>query len=112
LVANNVATFQRFHTNGFILVDALLGYDLGRASSSLEAGAWPLMLPICWTRRISAPALLTTAAIMAHHARWLGRSAIAGKSRRLDVAIKEKHGRQLARFFVRGRPCPTLLRHS
>jgi len=40
LVANNVATFQRFHTNGFILVDALLGYDLGRASSSLEG--WSL----------------------------------------------------------------------
>ena len=40
LVANNVATFQRFHTHGFILVDALLGYDLGRASSSLEG--WSL----------------------------------------------------------------------
>lgn len=36
LVVNNVTTFQRFHTDGFMLVDALLGYDLGKVSPSLE----------------------------------------------------------------------------
>lgn len=35
-IINNVTTFQRFHTKGFALVDALLGYDLGRASRTLE----------------------------------------------------------------------------
>jgi iron complex outermembrane receptor protein len=35
-VINNVTTFQRFHTNGFVLVDALVGYDLGQASKGLE----------------------------------------------------------------------------
>lgn len=35
-VINNVTTFQRFHTNGFVLVDALVAYDLGEASSGLE----------------------------------------------------------------------------
>lgn len=42
LVVNNVTTFQRFHTDGFILVDALLGYDLGKASPSLDG--WSLAL--------------------------------------------------------------------
>jgi iron complex outermembrane receptor protein len=40
LVVNNVTTFQRFHTDGFILVDALIGYDLGKANASLEG--WSL----------------------------------------------------------------------
>lgn len=35
-VINNVTTFQRFHTNGFVLVDALVAYDLGQASPGLE----------------------------------------------------------------------------
>ncbi|MCJ8157217.1 TonB-dependent siderophore receptor [Sphingomonas sp. LaA6.9] len=35
-VINGVTTFQRFHTDGFVLVDALLGYDLGRVSTALE----------------------------------------------------------------------------
>lgn len=35
-VINGVTTFRRFHTDGFVLVDALLGYDLGRASTALE----------------------------------------------------------------------------
>jgi iron complex outermembrane receptor protein len=35
-VINNVTTFQRFHTDGFVLVDALLGYDLGHASRALN----------------------------------------------------------------------------
>ncbi|MFZ2997105.1 TonB-dependent siderophore receptor [Sphingobium sp.] len=30
-VINNVTTFRRFHTDGFILVDALIGYDLSKA---------------------------------------------------------------------------------
>lgn len=29
-IINNVTTFQRFHTDGFILVDALIGYDLAK----------------------------------------------------------------------------------
>ncbi len=35
-VINNVTTFQRFHTDGFILVDALVGYDLGAAKTELK----------------------------------------------------------------------------
>jgi iron complex outermembrane receptor protein len=35
-VINGVTTFQRFRTNGFVLVDALLGYDLGAASEGLN----------------------------------------------------------------------------
>lgn len=35
-VINNVTTFQRFRTNDFVLVDALVAYDLGEASSDLE----------------------------------------------------------------------------
>jgi iron complex outermembrane receptor protein len=35
-VINNVTTFQRFRTNGFVLVDALLGYDLGETSPGLK----------------------------------------------------------------------------
>ncbi|PVM83454.1 TonB-dependent siderophore receptor [Caulobacter endophyticus] len=35
-VINNVTTFQRFHTDGFILVDALVGYDLGAVSADLK----------------------------------------------------------------------------
>ncbi len=35
-VINNVATFQRFRTGAFTLVDALLGYDLGKVSPSLD----------------------------------------------------------------------------
>ncbi|QNQ07929.1 TonB-dependent siderophore receptor [Sphingomonas alpina] len=35
-VINNVTTFQRFHTQGFVLVDALIGYDLGQASPALR----------------------------------------------------------------------------
>ena len=35
-VINNVTTFQRFRTNGFVLVDALVAYDLGETSSGLE----------------------------------------------------------------------------
>lgn len=35
-VINNVTTFQRFHTNGFVLVDALVGYDLSQASKGLD----------------------------------------------------------------------------
>lgn len=35
-VINGVTTFQRFTTRSFTLVDALIGYDLGRASPSLE----------------------------------------------------------------------------
>jgi len=35
-VRNNVTTFERFHTNGFVLVDALVGYDLGQVSKGLE----------------------------------------------------------------------------
>lgn len=34
-VINNVTTFQRFTTDSFTLVDAVIGYDLGRASSAL-----------------------------------------------------------------------------
>ncbi|HSX56988.1 MAG TPA: TonB-dependent siderophore receptor [Sphingomonas sp.] len=34
-VINNVATFQRFTTDSFTLVDAVIGYDLGKASSAL-----------------------------------------------------------------------------
>ena len=34
-VVNGAATFTRFHTDGFILVDALIGYDLGRATPAL-----------------------------------------------------------------------------
>ena len=33
---NNVTTFQRFTTDSFVLVDALVGYDLGVASAQLE----------------------------------------------------------------------------
>ncbi|PXA85280.1 hypothetical protein DMC25_15605, partial [Caulobacter sp. D4A] len=35
-VINNVTTFQRFHTDGFILVDALIGYDLRAAKAELK----------------------------------------------------------------------------
>lgn len=35
-VINNVTTFQRFTTKSFLLVDALIGYDLGRLSSAME----------------------------------------------------------------------------
>lgn len=35
-VINNVTTFQRFRTDGFVLVDALVGYDLGQVSKGLE----------------------------------------------------------------------------
>lgn len=35
-IINNVTTFERFHTDGFVLVDALLGYDLGKLSSGLS----------------------------------------------------------------------------
>lgn len=34
-VINNVTTFQRFTTDSFTLVDAVIGYDLGKASSAL-----------------------------------------------------------------------------
>lgn len=34
-VIDGVTTFQRFRTDGFMLVDALIGYDLGHANSSL-----------------------------------------------------------------------------
>jgi len=34
-VINGVSTFERFTTKGFTLVDALIGYDLGRLSPSL-----------------------------------------------------------------------------
>jgi iron complex outermembrane receptor protein len=34
-VINNVTTFRRFTTDSFVLVDALIGYDLGVASSQL-----------------------------------------------------------------------------
>lgn len=37
-VINNVTTFRRFHTDGFILVDALVGYDLSR----LGLNGWSL----------------------------------------------------------------------
>lgn len=39
-VFNGVTTFERFHTEGFVLVDAVLGYDLGQASDGLEG--WSL----------------------------------------------------------------------
>lgn len=35
-IINGVTTFQRFRTDGFVLFDALLGYDLGQASTSLK----------------------------------------------------------------------------
>lgn len=35
-VRNNVTTFERFHTDGFILVDTLVGYDLGQVSKGME----------------------------------------------------------------------------
>lgn len=35
-VINNVTTFQRFRTDSFVLVDALLSYDLGQASKGLQ----------------------------------------------------------------------------
>ena len=35
-VINNVATFERFRTEAFTLVDALIGYDLGKVSPSLD----------------------------------------------------------------------------
>lgn len=34
-VVNNVTTFQRFTTDSFTLVDAVIGYDLGKASGAL-----------------------------------------------------------------------------
>jgi len=34
-VINNVTTFQRFTTDSFTLVDAVIGYDLGKASGAL-----------------------------------------------------------------------------
>ncbi len=39
-VINNVTTFRRFTTRAFTLVDAMLGYDLGKAAPSLEG--WSL----------------------------------------------------------------------
>ena len=42
VLIRNVTTFQRFHTKGFVLVDALLGYDLGKANTSLEG--WSLAI--------------------------------------------------------------------
>jgi iron complex outermembrane recepter protein len=39
-VVNNLTTFERFHTDGFVLVDAMLGYDLSQASSELDG--WSL----------------------------------------------------------------------
>jgi len=39
-VIRNVTTFERFHTRGFVLVDAMLGYDLGKADGSLDG--WSL----------------------------------------------------------------------
>lgn len=41
-VIDGVTTFRRFHTDGFVLVDAMLGYDLSKASSSLDG--WTLAL--------------------------------------------------------------------
>ncbi|MDB5686252.1 MAG: hypothetical protein JWR77_841, partial [Rhizorhabdus sp.] len=35
-VVNNVSVFERFHTDGFVLVDAVIGYDLGHAMPQLE----------------------------------------------------------------------------
>jgi len=35
-VINNVTTFERFRTDGFVLVDAMVGYDLGRVSSDMK----------------------------------------------------------------------------
>lgn len=35
-VINNVTTFQRFRTDGFVLVDAVVGYDLGQASKGFD----------------------------------------------------------------------------
>ena len=35
-VINNVTTFRRFHTNGFVLVDVLVAYDLGETSPGLK----------------------------------------------------------------------------
>lgn len=35
-VINGLATFQRFTTKSFVLVDAVVGYDLGKASASLD----------------------------------------------------------------------------
>ena len=35
-VINNVTTFRRFRTGGFVLVDALIGYDLGQISPNLK----------------------------------------------------------------------------
>lgn len=35
-VINNVTTFQRFTTDSFTLVDAVIGYDLGKASGALN----------------------------------------------------------------------------
>jgi iron complex outermembrane receptor protein len=35
-VIDNVTTYQRFRTKGFVLVDALVGYDLAKASPRLE----------------------------------------------------------------------------
>lgn len=35
-VINNVTTFRRFRTDGFVLVDALIGYDLGQISPDLK----------------------------------------------------------------------------
>ena len=37
-VINGLATFERFTTKGFVLVDAVVGYDLGKASAAL--GGW------------------------------------------------------------------------
>jgi iron complex outermembrane receptor protein len=41
-VFNNVTTFQRFRTEDFVLLDAMLGYDLGQASARLEG--WEVAL--------------------------------------------------------------------
>jgi iron complex outermembrane receptor protein len=35
-VFNNITTFQRFRTDSFVLVDALVGYDLGVISPRME----------------------------------------------------------------------------
>jgi iron complex outermembrane recepter protein len=54
-VINNVAIFQRFTTEDFALVDAMIGYDLGKASPSLNG----------WSMAVNAANLLDKAHISA-----------------------------------------------
>lgn len=54
-VINNISTFQRFTTKGFVLVDALVGYDLGKATPSLEG----------WTLSVNAANLFDTTHVTA-----------------------------------------------